>query len=123
MKRMMIALVAVTLSCSAMAQTKTTDTTMHKMSHKSMHKMSHMSMDKMHDCVMMKDGKMMAMINGKTMPMTKAKTMTNGTIIEADGTCKMKGGKTMKLKEGQCVMMNGEMPKMPMNKDTTGHKM
>ncbi len=46
----MIALTAVTLSCSAMAQTKMTDT--------SMHKMSHMSMSKMNHSAMMMDGKM-----------------------------------------------------------------
>jgi hypothetical protein len=37
MKRILIALTAVTLSCSAMAQTKMADTSMHHMSHKSTH--------------------------------------------------------------------------------------
>ena len=28
----------------------------------------------------------------------------------------MKNGKKMKMREGQCMMMSGEMMKMPMNK-------
>ncbi|WP_256484344.1 hypothetical protein [Mucilaginibacter flavidus] len=40
MKRILIALTAVTLSCNAMAQTKMADTSMHKMSHKSIKKMA-----------------------------------------------------------------------------------
>jgi len=108
MKKILIALTAVTLSCSAMAQTKMADTSMHKMSHKSMYKMG--------KSVMMMDGKMMTMMNGKSMPMTENMTMSNGTMVMTDGTVKMKSGKTMMLKEGYCVRMNGKMEKMPMKK-------
>jgi hypothetical protein len=35
----------------------------------------------------------------------------------------MKDGKTMMLKEGQCVMMNGKVMKMPMKKGMMDEKM
>jgi hypothetical protein len=111
----MIAIIAVTLSCSAMAQTKMADTSMHMMSPKSMKNLDH--------SVTMMDGKMMTMMQGKSMPMTKTMTMTNGTMVMTDGTVKMKGGKTMMLKEGQCVMMSGKMMKMPMKKGMMDDKM
>jgi hypothetical protein len=112
MRKIMIAITAVALSCSAMAQTKMDDAHMDKMSQK--------SMSKMHDCVMMKDGKMVTMVNGKTMPMKATTKMSNGTKVMLDGTCKMKDGKSMMLKEGQCVMINGEVMKMPMKKGKMG---
>ena len=115
MKRILIALTAITLSCNAIAQTKMADT--------SMHKMSHQSMKKMGNSVMMMDGKMMTMMHGKSTPMTETKTMSNGTMVMTDCTIKMKSGKTMMLKEGQCVMMDGKIKKMPMEmgmmKDST----
>ncbi len=124
---MMIALTAVAFSCSAMAKnTNLSDTTMHKMStHTSMHKMSHKSssMHKTEDCVMMMDNKMVCMKNGKTMPLTKTMTMTNGTKVMADGTVKMKDGKSMMLQNGHCVMMDGKVETMPMKKGMMKDKM
>jgi len=55
---------------------------------------------------------MTMMKGGKMMPMTADMTMADGTVCTTDGTCKMKGGTTMKMKEGQCMMMSGKM-KMP----------
>ncbi|ASU32678.1 DUF6799 domain-containing protein [Mucilaginibacter xinganensis] len=106
MKKTMIALTAVVLSCSAAAQNSMPDSAMHKMSHASKHGMA--------DCVMMKKGKMITMMNGKTMPMTGTRTMANGTMVMADGTCKIKGGKRMMLKEDQCVMSDGKIMKVPL---------
>ena len=59
---------------------------------------------------------MMVMKGGNTMAMDKDMTMSNGTMVMTDGTVKMKSGKTMMLKEGYCVKMNGKMEKMPMMK-------
>lgn len=77
-------------------------------------KQEHMS--KMHkpmkDCVIMKDGKMWTMKGGKTMEMTQPATMNNGTTVMADGTVKTKEGKTMMMKEGDCMYMSGKMKKM-----------
>ena len=115
MKRIMIALTALTLSCSVMAQTKMADTSMHRMSYKSMKKMNH-------SAVMM-DGKMMMIMHGKSIPMTKTMTMSNGTKVRTDGTVKMKHGKTMMLKDGQCVTTNGNITTMPMQHGMMDGKM
>ena len=64
------------------------------------------------DCCMMKDSKMMMMQGGKMMPMTKDMTMANGTVCKANGTCTLKDGTTMTMKEGQCMMMDGKMKDM-----------
>lgn len=105
MKKILMVVFAVAISCSAMAQSKmmSPDTSMHKMSKSSMN-----------GSVMMKDGKMMCMKNGTTMAMEKTMTMKNGTKVMTDGTVKMKDGKTMMLKDGQCVMMSGKVTSMPM---------
>jgi hypothetical protein len=63
----------------------------------------------MKDCVMMENGKMTVMKSGKTMDMDQDVTMTNGTVVMKDGTVKTKAGKTMMLKDGDCVMMNGSV--------------
>ena len=39
--------------------------------------------------------------------------MGNGTTVMTDGMCKMKDGKTMQMKEGDMMDMNGKMGKMP----------
>ena len=64
------------------------------------------------DGCMMKDGKMTMMKGGKMMPMTADMTMANGTVCMTDGTCKMKDGTTMKMKDGQGMMMSGKMKSM-----------
>src|SRR4051812_4284099 len=103
MKRLLVACIAVIFSCSAMAQNTKTDT---------MHKMSDTTMN----CVVMMNGKMMTMLNGLTLPMTQSMTMSDGTTVMTDGTVKRKHGKTMMLKDGYCVKMNGKVEKMPMKK-------
>ena len=72
----------------------------------------------MGDCVMMKDGKMMAMKNGQTKDMDKAMTLDNGTTVMQDGTVKMAAGKTMMMKDDDCIYMNGKMSKMQLDKMT-----
>lgn len=71
-------------------------------------------MDMKKDHVMMHDGKMQMVKNGKTIPMEEDMTMSNGTTVMTDGMCKMKNGKTMQMKEGDMMDMNGKMGKMPM---------
>jgi hypothetical protein len=81
---------------------------------------------KMKDCcMMMKGGKMMCMKDSKTMPMDKDMTMKNGTKCMTNGDCMMKDGKTMKMKAGDCMDMNGMMgscEKMCKEKKTTTKK-
>lgn len=75
-----------------------------------------MMKDDMKNCMMMKDGKMMQSMDGKTMMMEKTVTLANGTMVMTDGMVKMKDGKSMKLKEGECIDENGMITKMKMEK-------
>ncbi|RWY51220.1 DUF6799 domain-containing protein [Mucilaginibacter gilvus] len=109
MKKMMIACLAVALSCSAMAKTNT-------VANAPVQEKMMQSKMKMKDGVMMKDGKMMTMKDGKSMMMDKDMTMKNGTMVMMDGSVKMKNGKMMKMKEGDMMMMNGKMKMAPMKK-------
>ncbi|MGY4386506.1 uncharacterized protein YdeI (BOF family) [Pedobacter sp. UYP24] len=105
MKKVLIALTAVVLSFSAMAQTNNM---------------------KMKDGCMMKDGKMMMMKDGKMMSMDKDMTMKNGTMVMSSGMVKMKDGKTMMMKNGYCVDMDGKViktMKMKHKKKTVHMKM
>ena len=58
------------------------------------------------------------------MPMNKEMTMSNGTTVMTDGMCKMQDGKTMTMKEGDMMDMNGKMGNMPntAKKGKTGNK-
>ena len=106
MKKLLILIVALTLSTGAFAQEKMN----HKMDSK---------MDMKTDHFMMEGGKMMMTKNGETMPMDKDMTLRNGTVVKMDGTVKKKNGKPMKLKDGQMIYVNGKMSgmgKMKMDK-------
>ena len=106
MKKLMILIVALTLSVGAFAQEKMN----HKMDSK---------MDMKTDHFMMEGGKMMMIKNGETMSMDKDMTLRNGTVVKMDGTVKKKNGKSMKLKDGQMIYVNGKMSgmgKMKMDK-------
>ncbi|MEO6902771.1 MAG: DUF6799 domain-containing protein [Bacteroidia bacterium] len=61
------------------------------------------------DYIMMKSGKMMHTKDGKTMPMAKEMTFKNGTRCMTNGDYEMSDGKKMKMKEGECMDMNGMM--------------
>lgn len=63
---------------------------------------------KAHDSYVLQGGKMMMTMGGKTMPLDKDVTLSNGDMVMRDGTM-MKDGTTMKLQEGQRVMMDGHM--------------
>jgi hypothetical protein len=118
MKKILIALTAIALSFSAMAQTKMNDTTAIKKTSKTAHKKSSKTMHKMKtgNGLMMMDGKMMTRQDGKNTPMTEDKTLANGTKVMPDGTVEMKDGKKVQLKEGECVMMDGKIQTMPVKK-------
>ena len=57
----------------------------------------------MGDCVLMKDGQMMMITKGKMMPIKKDITLADGTICKVDGTCIVKGGKQIKLTNGEGI--------------------
>jgi len=62
----------------------------------------------MGDCVLMKDGQMMMITKGKMMPIKKDITLADGTICKVDGTCIVKGGKQIKLTNGEGIEVAGE---------------
>jgi uncharacterized protein YdeI (BOF family) len=108
MKRLLMVIIAFALSSSvAFAQDKME-------SKMGMEKGKKMGM--MKDHVMMDGGKMMMMMDGKSMAMDKDMTMKNGTMVKMDGNVTMKNGKTMMMKDGDMMYMNGKMGKMKMNK-------
>jgi len=64
------------------------------------------------DHILMMDAKMHVVKNNKQMPMYKDMTLGNGTKVSTDGTVKMKNGKTIKIKDGDMIYVNGTMGKM-----------
>lgn len=103
MKKIIILAICCFIGFGAFAQTE-----------KKMDKMEHM--DKMKDCIMKKDGKVMQMKDGKTMELTETATLSNGTMVMADGSIKMKDGKMSMLKEGESIDMDGKMKMMKKKK-------
>lgn len=71
-------------------------------------------MEKQHqmisECCMMKDGKMMHYKDGKETEIMKEMNM-GGVKVMPNGTCKMKNGKTVMLKEGECCDRKGVVHK------------
>ena len=98
MKYIIIFFALFALNTTVNAQTKTNTT----------HQMRHAK----EDCVMMKDGTMMMMKKGKMMETEIDVTMKNGTVCTKDGTCKMKNGKPMMMKNGDKCYMDRRMMKM-----------
>ncbi len=62
--------------------------------------------------VMMRNGKMMIVKHGKpAMPMDDDITVGDGTVISADGTVKLKGGREFRMRNGQVMMRDGHLMK------------
>jgi hypothetical protein len=101
MKKLMILAFAFVCTAGAVSAQDSTGQKMHKMGD-----------HKMKDCVMMKDGKVMVMKNGQKSELTEDMTLSNGTTVTKDGTVKTSDGKTMMLKDGEWVGMDGKMGKM-----------
>jgi len=55
------------------------------------------------NCMLVSGGKTYMVTDGKVMPVTKDMTMPDGTQCMADGTCVMKKGKKVHLKEGEGI--------------------
>jgi hypothetical protein len=64
------------------------------------------------DGVTMRNGLMMMMKHGKAaMPMDEPVTMTNGTVVSADGTITLKGGREFRMHNGEVMTMDGHLMK------------
>jgi hypothetical protein len=57
----------------------------------------------------MADGKMMMVVDGKTVTMEKEMKTKNGDVVMLDGTVKSSNGKSIKMKNGDCIDMSGKM--------------
>ncbi|MCF3107691.1 hypothetical protein LL912_02750 [Niabella sp. CC-SYL272] len=62
------------------------------------------------ECCIMKGKKMFHYKDGKETPITKEEEI-NHMNVSPDGTCKMKDGKTIKLKSGECCDAKGAVHK------------
>ncbi len=67
---------------------------------------------KMKDYIMMMNGKMMVMKHGMSMDLKSDTTLKNGTTVMTNGTVKTKDGKTVMLKEGECIYGDGKIKAM-----------
>lgn len=61
----------------------------------------------MKDYVAMQAGQMILLQHEKVSRLTKDMKMKNGIIVKADGTVQMSDGRTIMLKEGDRVYLNG----------------
>ena len=62
---------------------------------------------------LMKDGAVLLVKNGKMAPMTATLIMTDGSLCMPDGTCQRPNGRTVMLKEGQSMLMSGQLSMHP----------
>ncbi len=66
------------------------------------------------DYCILKNSNMMMVIQGQQMtPMTANMTMHDGSMCLTDGTCKRPDGTLIKMKEGQRMLMSGELTMHP----------
>ncbi|MDQ2718595.1 MAG: hypothetical protein M3Z26_02355 [Bacteroidota bacterium] len=101
MKKVLLALLAITLSFGVFAQDSASS-----MSH------SQNRNSRRHDGIMMRNGKLMVWENGQGSQLTQDRTLSNGTIISSNGTVKMSDGTTKTLKDGDYIGMDGTMGTM-----------
>lgn len=59
--------------------------------------------------VRMDNGKVMLLVDGREVTVDKDTTLTNGTIVKKNGRVKIKEGKTVTLKDGDCIDDAGNM--------------
>jgi len=77
------------------------------------------------DCITMKDGKVWQIKGMDTTEVAEDLTLDNGIVVMKDGNVKMKDGKMVMLKEGDCLWMNGKITSKGMKKKgdkTSGKK-
>lgn len=63
------------------------------------------------NCCMMQQGKMTCMMMGKMSPMEKDMMLSDSTIVKPDGTVIRKNGEKMKMGDGMCCDMMGNIYK------------
>ncbi len=96
MKKVLLSLLAITLSFGVFAQDTTSG-----MNYMQQHNM------KPHEGIWMKNGKLMVWENGQATQLTQDRTLSNGTLVMTDGTVKKSDGTTQTLREGDFISMDG----------------
>ena len=123
MKKIFCLAAVLLITGAAFAQTTDTtnthDTTGMQMMHDSMMQSGTQNMNGMHgmngqmrDCIMMMNGKVMVMRNGQHTLLTQNMRLANNSVVMPDGTVQMANNTTHKLKNGECVYMDGTLGKM-----------
>lgn len=102
MKKILIAMVAILFTTTAIAQTEKQTKPAAKTP-----MMTHQTM-KTH-CYTMKDGAMMHCMGTKAEPMTKDVTLKNGTRLSTTGEITMKDGKKTTLTNGKAIDVKGKI--------------
>lgn len=113
MKKVLIAIFALTLTTGSFAQDST----------HGMNNMSHVPKMQNHEGVIMKDGKVILMKNGQSSVLTQDIVLADGTTVMADGTVKMKDGTTATMQEGDYFKMDGTKGNMKMKQNSMSNKM
>ena len=113
MKKLFIAIFALSLTAGAFAQ----DSTGAVNNSPQMHTMQN------HDGVIMKNSKVILMKNGQSAILTQDLVLADGTTVMADGTVKMKDGTTATMQEGDYFKMDGTKGNMKMKQHSMPNKM
>jgi hypothetical protein len=113
MKKVLIAIFALTLATGAFAQ----DSTGAMNNSPQMHKTQN------HEGVIMRSGKVILMKNGQSSVLTQDLVLADGTTITADGTVKLKDGTTATMQEGDYFKMDGTKGNMKMKQNSMSNKM
>lgn len=65
------------------------------------------------DCiVMMQNGEVKQMKEGRAVAMEKQITLENGAVVKTDGMVTLNDGRTVRIKEGECVDKSGKVSPM-----------
>jgi hypothetical protein len=107
MKKLLVVVVSLGLSCAAFSQSPTKSTT--QVSTRSTTNKSYQAQDVLaQNGVAMKSGKMVIMKNGQPVgSLTKDMTMADGTSVTPSGLVTKSDGSTASLREGDYIMMSG----------------
>jgi hypothetical protein len=63
------------------------------------------------DCLVYQDGNLYQYRNGERMQVKQQLRLKNGTLCNPDGTCQLKDRKQLRLRDGSCLDMSGNMYK------------
>ena len=113
MKKLFIAIFALSLTAGAFAQDSTG----------AINNMPQVNKTQSHDGVIMKNGKVILMKNGQSSILTQDLVLSDGTTVMADGNVKMKDGTAATMQEGDYFKMDGSKGNIKMKQNSMPNKM